>query len=200
VGKFFSLDDAEQQRIAREVGARIAPKLGGSSRWDGGDEKVVVVGEYAGYPIRVRLDATFGTIWFELKVEPHFPRLGQIHLAQKPEGRSQDDESPATDDFEDPTRRDDYDYFVSDWVHAGDNAPDAAFSIDMIERLPVELKNELLVALEPDNSHFNLFFKELQLRCGGEPLGDDDVDQIVERYLSLLVRLYVAFRAIWRVE
>jgi hypothetical protein len=198
VGRFFGLDDAEQHRIAKQWGERVAPLVDGSARWDGSDEQVIVSGKFAGYPVRVRLDATFGTLWFELKLEPQFPRLGQFHLVQDSDGKKEQPETPPDDDFEDPTRRDDFKYFVSDTVHAGDGAPDAAFTIDLLERFPVELKEELLVALEPDHSHVNIYFKEIQLRCGGEPLGEDDVLEVVQRYLSLCVKLNVALRAIWR--
>ncbi len=197
MGSFFHLDDDSQKRIALEVGERIAPLLGATARWDAGDEKVAIAGKYLGFAVRVRLDATFGTIWFELRPEPLLPQLGQVHLAQDSGGQSG---SPPDDDFEDPTCRSDFTYFITDTVHAGDNAPDAAFAIDIVERLPVELKNDLLAALEPKNSHFTAYSKEVIVRCGGEPLGEPDVDDTVQRYLALLVRMYVALAAIWQVE
>lgn len=199
MGNFFGLDDAEQHRIAKQVGEKIAPALGGTSRWDGGDEEAIVTGEFAGFPVRIRLDATFGTIWFELKVEPEFPRLGQFHLSQDSDGKQNQPPAPPTDDFEDPTRRDDFTYYVTNTVNAGNCAPDAAFTIDLLERLPSQLKADLLARLEPDHSHINVYWKEIQLRCGGEPLGDDDVEEVVQSYLSLAARLCVAFQAIWRV-
>jgi hypothetical protein len=197
---FFRLDDESQKRIAHETGARIAEVLSGESRWDASDEKEIVTGTYAGHPVRVRLDATFGTLWFEMNAEPRFPSIGQLHLAQDSDKKAEQSATPPRDDFEDPTRRDDFTYFVTDTVHAGDGAPDAAFTLDMLERLPTTLRDDLLTALEPDHSHFTLYDRQILVRCGGEQLGEPGVEAVVEKYLSLLIRLNAAFRAIWRVE
>jgi hypothetical protein len=200
MGRFFGLSDAEQKRIALEIGAQIAPLLDTKARWDGGDEQVVVSGKYAGQAVRVRLGATFGTVWVELRPEPPLPRIGQIHLVQDADARAEQPETPPEDEMADPVERDDFHYYVSDTVSAGDNAADAAMSMDLLERLPRELKRDLLAALEPPHSHFNAYSKEVQLRCGGEPLGDEDVLPTIKRYLDLLLRMHVALAAIWEVS
>lgn len=200
MGSFFSLDDADQQRIAKEIGDRLAGLIGARPRWNANDEDVVLLGSYGGHPLRLTLDATFGGFAIELEPDPPLGASCHLSLDYTDEGRPADQGDFVDDGFELPTDRDDYTFFVTEHVHAGDDAVAAATTLRQLELLPDPLRAELLDVLEHDEAVLCVYPKSFELRCRHEALGRTDIEQHVRRYLHLALRTCAALEAASRLE
>ncbi len=194
--KYFFSDN--QLPIAQQGANLMAPVIGGTVKSrDEGDE-LHITGQYQGRGVRLRIRVCFGTTSIEMKAARDFDLEEDLYLKYDEEAVQHAHESETRDEWDEDDNAEQKLFYSAHVFFEGDpdelRARKTAF-----ERLPQDLRNELVQLLESEGGHssFSNSGDRVDLRITAKMLLDRQSPAVLTRNLDLVLRLVQAMEANW---
>ena len=194
--KYFFSDN--RLPIAQQGADLMAPVIGGTVKSrDEGDE-LHITGQYQGRTVRLRISVTFGTTSIEMKAARDFDLEENLYLQYDKDAVQHAHESETRDEWDEDDNAEQKLFYSAHVFFEGD--PDELRAMKTaFERLPQDLRNELVQLLESEGGHsrFGNSGDRVNLGVTAKMMLDRQSPAVLTRNLDLVLRLVQAMEANW---